>query len=263
MKKSRRKALGQHFLTDRSILARIAKVINPQPDDLIIEIGAGKGSLTGFLCKNGARVIAIEKDKTFIPVLKELVFPNLSVMEADVLQVPFIDLTQSKKAKVVGNLPYVISTPILFKVLAEKACLSFCAFLMQKEVAQRISAHPGSKTYAPLSILFQNEFHTQCRFTVSPFSFSPPPKVVSALITLTKRSRPLFEIKNSKLFLRFLKGAFRSRRKKLSNNLKNLNFPDSAIKKAFLMCGIEENLRPEQVSLSQFATLYEELSYLP
>jgi len=259
MKKSRRKALGQHFLVDKNILRRIVHVISPESDDRIIEIGAGKGALTFALARTGAEILALEKDKAMIPSLRKRDHPNLTVLEEDALRVAFGDLFQGRQGKIVGNLPYAISSPLLFKVLEEKESVSLCVFLLQKEVAQRVCALPGTKKYAPLSILFQNDFEARMHFSVRPSSFSPPPLVESALISLKKRSEPLSSIPHQEGFVSFLKGAFRSRRKKLANNLKALDIPASRIKIAYLACGIDENIRPEQVSLSRFVALYAHL----
>lgn len=259
MKKNKRKALGQHFLVKRNILKKIINVIDPQPEDLIIEIGAGKGALTFPLAKKGPRVIAIERDHSLVPFLKNQDFPNLTILECDVLQVNFKDLVQKKKAKIVGNLPYAISSPLLFKVLKDKDLFSACTFLLQKEVAQRLCAYPGTKKYAPLSILFQNYFVTRLHFHVPSSSFRPSPKVESTLVSLKRRLHPCHSLTDQERFHQFLKGTFRSRRKKLLNNLKNLHIPESDIRKALNICGIDEGLRPEQVSLSQFVALFESL----
>jgi 16S rRNA (adenine1518-N6/adenine1519-N6)-dimethyltransferase len=256
MKNSKRKALGQHFLTDRKALHRIAEVIAPTAGDLIIEIGAGKGALTFYLTKTEAKIFAIEKDKTLIPHLKKKEFPNLTVIAEDALRVDFGDLLQGRKGKIVGNLPYAISTPLMFKVLKERESVTLCVFLLQKEVAHRVCALPGTKKYAPLSILFQNDFEARVHFTVPASSFSPSPRVESALISLRKRPEPLSLIPHREGFVKFLKDAFRSRRKKLSNNLKALEISPSRIKNAYLACGIEEKWRPEQLSLSRFVALY-------
>jgi 16S rRNA (adenine1518-N6/adenine1519-N6)-dimethyltransferase len=256
MKKSKRKALGQHFLSDRNVLEKIIRIIDPQPDDIIIEIGAGRGALTFPLLKKRARVIAIEKDSTLIPHLKRRSSSNLTVLERDVLQVNFEDLVQKKQTKLVGNLPYSISSPLLSMVMENRDLFSVCTFLLQKEFALRLSAQPGTKKYAPLSILFQNIFSIQLHFLVSPFSFSPAPRVESALLSLMRRPHPQFSISDQERFQKFLKGAFRSRRKKLLNNLKNIPISVSAIKKSLQTCGIEEAKRPEEVSLSQFVALF-------
>jgi 16S rRNA (adenine1518-N6/adenine1519-N6)-dimethyltransferase len=255
-KSGKRKALGQHFLHDRQVLRRIVDVIDPQPEETILEIGAGKGMLTFALAKRKARIIAVEKDTSLVPHLKKKDFPNVIIIEKDILKVRFKDLLSPKQAKVVGNLPYSLSSPILFKVLAEKDSVSFCVFLLQKEFAQRLCARPGSKKYAPLSIIFQNFFSTKFHFRVSAASFSPPPEVESGLVSLKKRPLPLFLIARQELFLRFLKGAFRHRRKKLSNNLKKLRLPEPFIENILKTCGIDDSLRPEQISLSQFVHLF-------
>lgn len=255
-KKGKRKALGQHFLQNRYILRRIVKVIDPQPGETILEIGAGKGALTFALAKRKARIIAVEKDTTLVPHLKKEDLPNLTLIEEDILKVHFRDLLPAKEAKVVGNLPYSLSSPILFKVLEEKDAISCCIFMLQKEFAQRVCAQPGSKKYAPLSIIFHNYFIAHLHFSVSASSFSPPPKVESALVSLEKRPAPLFQIDQQELFFKFLKGAFQHRRKKLVNNLKRLHLPVPLIKKVLKTCGIDGNLRPEQLSLSRFVDLF-------
>jgi 16S rRNA (adenine1518-N6/adenine1519-N6)-dimethyltransferase len=256
MKKTRRKALGQHFLTHRKTLLRIVRVIAPKKGDFIIEIGAGKGALTRHLADSGADIIAIEKDRTLIPTLKKLEYPNLAVQEEDALRINFQDLLQGRPGKIVGNLPYSISSPLLFKVLEEKESISSCVFLLQKEVAQRVCASPGTKKYAPLSILFQNDFHAYFHFHVPPSVFSPPPKVQSGLISLTKRSQPISTLPHQESFVKFLRSAFHNRRKKLANNLRALDIPPPLIKEAYRECGVDEKWRPEQVSLLQFVALY-------
>jgi len=259
MKKTRRKALGQHFLTNKKTLHRIVEVIAPEDGDLIIEIGAGKGALTFDLAKTKARIIALEKDSSLIPHLTKQEFANLTVLEKDALRIKFRDLFQGKSGKIVGNLPYAISSPLLFKVLEEKEFVNLCVFLLQKEVAQRVCASPGTKKFAPLSILFQIDFDAHLHFRVPASFFSPPPKVESALISLRKRHQPLHPIPDQERFAKFLKSAFRSRRKKLSNNLRALAIPPSRIKDAYLTCGIDEKLRPEHVSIAQFFALYTRL----
>jgi 16S rRNA (adenine1518-N6/adenine1519-N6)-dimethyltransferase len=256
-KNGKRKALGQHFLHNPRILRRIVNVIDPQPEEIILEIGAGKGSLTFALAERKAEIFAVEKDASLVPYIKKEAFPNLTIIERDILKVRFKDIIPPKKeAKVVGNLPYSISSPILFKVLGEKDSVSSCTFLLQKEFAQRLCAQPGSKKYAPISIIFLNFFETKLHFRVPATSFYPPPKVESALVTMKKRQTPLFRIAQRELFIRFLKGAFRHRRKKLANNLKRLYFSDAVIESTLQTCGIDRNFRPEDVSLSQFIDLF-------
>jgi len=199
----------------------------------------------------------VEKDREFIPLLKKQEkFPNLTVIERDILDVKFSELVKEDRVKLVGNLPYSISSPLLFKILDEKESISSCVFLLQKEVAERLCAGPGSKKYSPVSILFENDFSSHFHFIVSPRSFSPPPRVESGLISLKKRPHPLFPVPDQESFMKFLKEAFQQRRKKLANNLKRLSFPDLRIKEAMKICQIEDNHRPEHVSLFQFFTLF-------
>jgi 16S rRNA (adenine1518-N6/adenine1519-N6)-dimethyltransferase len=256
MRVSRRKALGQHFLKDRGSLQKIVKIIAPVPEDTIIEIGAGKGILTFALAKSDCQVIAIEKDPAFINDLRKPDFPNLTVLEADVLKTDLVELAPGREAKIVGNLPYSISSPVLFQVLSAKDSFSLCVFLLQKEVAERLCASPGTKKYAPLSILFENHFERKLRFIVSPESFSPPPKVESALVSLEKRVKPLFSFIEEKRFQAFLKTCFRHRRKTLVNNLKFLTLEEKTIQQAFSQAGLDSLIRAEALTLAQFAGLF-------
>jgi 16S rRNA (adenine1518-N6/adenine1519-N6)-dimethyltransferase len=254
------KAMGQHFLKDHAVLKKIIRYISPSKEDLIIEIGAGKGALTFPLAAKAGKVIAIEKDPAFIPFLQKKTIPNLTILKEDILKVGFSDLIKAQNfinnVKLAGNLPYSLSSPLLFKVLQERELFSECIFLLQKEVAERICSQPGSKNYAPLSILFQIHFSAKLLFILSPGSFSPPPKVHSALISLKRRDHPLFLVDQEELFRQFLKGAFKHRRKILRKNLEKLNFPLPLIDEALDKFGIKRNLRPEQISISQFVALF-------
>jgi 16S rRNA (adenine1518-N6/adenine1519-N6)-dimethyltransferase len=262
---SKRKALGQHFLASRSVLDKIIEVISPQKDELIIEIGAGKGALTFPLAEKCAKIITVEKDPSLIPILLEEKRDNLVVLENDVLRINFRDLLGQEKrfkdkAKLVGNLPYVISSPLLFKVLEEKDLFSKCVFLLQKEVAHRVTAPPGSKSFAALSILFQMDFETHIHFTVAPGSFVPPPRVQSALLSLKRRPTALFPVKDRDRFRSFLRAAFAKRRKTLLNNLRSLGFSLPIIKEALERVSLRDDVRAEQVSIAQFVSLFEFLS---
>ncbi len=261
MKRTKRQALGQHFLKDPHVLRKIVRLINPDKDDVCIEIGAGRGALTIPLAEKAGKVYAIEKDKTLLPHLQKNLPSNAVLVNADVLRIRFEDLvTQDKRAnktvKLVGNLPYSISSPVLFKVLSEKEIFKECTFLLQKEVADRIAAGPGSKKYAPISILFQRDFEIRLCFVVEPGSFSPPPKVRSALIQLKRRERPLFELSDEDGFRLFLKSAFRHRRKTLFNNLLMANINDSALENTFCELGLDKKVRPEHIAPKQFAQLF-------
>jgi len=259
---SKAKALGQHFLTDRSILRKIVDILDPKKDELIIEIGAGKGALTFPLAERSGKVIAIERDTGLVPFLKEGNWKNIVVLECDVLRVNFQDLLAGEtafpgKVKLAGNLPYSISSPLLFKILEDKDLFSACVFLLQKEVAGRLAAQPGSKGYAPLSILFQLHFEIRLRFTLAPGAFSPPPKVQSTLVSLEKRPAPLFVISDEDGFRRFLRASFAQRRKTLLNNVKSLHFRLDLLKESFRCLDLKETVRAEQLSIGQFVALFD------
>ncbi len=259
------KALGQHFLTSRPILRKIVDIIAPEKDDLIIEIGAGKGALTFPLADRAGKIIAIEKDKSLIPFLLENPRTNLVIRQADVLRLDFRNLVAEERAfagkvKLAGNLPYSISSPLLFKVLEDKDVFSACVFLLQREVAERIGARPGSKDYAPLSILFQRHFDVRLCFTVAPGAFSPPPRVQSSLVALNRRFRPLFPVSDEDRFRRFLRMSFAQRRKTLLNNLKSARYPLDLLRDSFQHLSLEDNVRAEQLSIGRFVDLFERLT---
>ena len=256
------KALGQHFLTSRAILNKIVSIISPHKDELIIEIGAGKGALTFALAERCGKVIAIEKDQSLIPFLVEKKRGNVDILEKDVLSIDFFSLLEEErtffgKVKLVGNLTYSISSPLLFKTLEAKDLFSSCVFLLQKEVAERMSAGPGSKKYAPLSILFQIYFDVRLRFIVAPGSFSPPPRVQSALVSLEKREAPLFLVRDRSRFQAFLRTAFAQRRKTLLNNLKSLGLPFPLFIESFRQLGLDPGVRAEQVPIEKFVCLFD------
>lgn len=256
MKKNPRKAMGQHFLTNPYTLNKIIDCIAPQKNELIVEIGAGKGSLTRLLAEKAGRVIALEKDASLVPHLEKSKPPNLEIQHGDILKINFNRLAEQEKIKLVGNLPYSISSQILFKLLEEHDLIQECHFMLQKEVAQRVCASPGSKKYAPLSLFIQNIFSAKIRFFLSPGSFTPPPKVRSAFVTLKKRKKTLYPFFKTGLFRNFIKNAFSQRRKKLKNNLKNMGFNPQQIKNSFQDCGLNPHIRAEKVSIHDFADLY-------
>jgi 16S rRNA (adenine1518-N6/adenine1519-N6)-dimethyltransferase len=261
MKKTRRHALGQHFLINRGVLRKIIRTISPRADELIIEIGPGKGALTIPLAQEAGKVIAIEKDKNLAADLQGMRIPHLTVVENDVLKVDFRKMLEQEKAfenrvKLVGNLPYSISTPLLFRVLKDRDLFPLAVFLVQKEVAERFCAGPGSKRYAPLSLLFQISFVVRLHFLVSPGSFSPPPKVESAVLSLQRRSEPLFEVGDEPRFQKFLRTAFAHRRKLLIKNLESGPYSPSRLTEAYERIGLPRTARPEELTIAQFVDLF-------
>jgi 16S rRNA (adenine1518-N6/adenine1519-N6)-dimethyltransferase len=254
--KSRRHALGQHFLKNPRVLAKIVDAISPQPPDVIVEVGPGEGRLTSLLSVRAAHVIAIEKDRRLIPGLEQKEIPNLTVLHADVLDVRFSDLMKGSRLTVVGNLPYAISSAFLQKVWDERAIIERGCFLLQKEVGERVCAEPGTKRYGPISVILRNHFEARLVFTLGPGAFSPPPKVDSALVSLTRRPRPLVAIPEENGFPDFVRDLFHERRKTLRNNLKRMGFGASDFEEIATLSGFSLQDRPERLSLEQFAALY-------
>jgi 16S rRNA (adenine1518-N6/adenine1519-N6)-dimethyltransferase len=261
MKKSRRHALGQHFLASPAVLRKIAGVINPKAEDVIVEVGSGRGALTAWLTGKASRVIAVEKDLRLAAGLREMVPENVKVVHGDILKLDLRKILHEAGVpalRLVGNIPYSISSPLLFRVLDDRELLSDCVFLLQKEVAERVTAEPGTKSYAPLGILLQNEFEARVAFRVAPGSFSPPPKVQSALLTLRRRPAPLHAGAADAPFRAFLRDAFAERRKMLWNNLARRSTP-AALAAAYAVHGIARNVRAEELSPDALFALFRSL----
>ena len=261
MYRSRRHALGQHFLTNEGVLRKIVEAVDPKPTDVIVEIGAGRGILTALLAASAGKVIALEKDERLIPGLRENMPANVEVVHADVLKADFRVMVKRAGVpalRLVGNVPYSISSPLLFRALDERELLADCVFLLQKEVAERVTAEPGTKSYAPLGILLQNEFDPRIAFTVAPGSFSPPPKVQSALLTLRRRPAPVHPGAADKPYRAFLRAAFAERRKMLWKNLARRATP-TALAAAYDSLGLARNARAEELSPDQLFALFRAL----
>ena len=241
--------LGQHFLVRQSVLERIAAAVGPA--ERIIEIGPGKGALTAHLLAHGARVFAIEIDPVLVQYLRAKFRdePRLEIIEGDVLKA---DLARWMPAAVVGNLPYYITSPILEKTLARRADLASALFLVQKEVAERITAAPGSRDYGYLSVSAQLLSTVELLFTVPADAFRPPPKVESAIIRLVPRAT--LAVDDPEAFLRFVARCFRQKRKTLRNNLAGFYGREA-------LDGLPEGgLRAEQLSIERLAGLYRRLN---
>jgi 16S rRNA (adenine1518-N6/adenine1519-N6)-dimethyltransferase len=261
MHKSRRQALGQHFLANQGVLRKIAAAIDPRAEDLIVEIGPGQGALTRLLAAGAGRVVAVEKDERLIPGLREAMPANVEIVPGDILKTDLGAIRAKaggRAIRLVGNIPYSISSALLFLVLDERALLADCVFLLQKEVAERVTAGPGTKSYAPLGILLQNEFEARIAFTVAPGSFSPPPKVQSALLILKRRAAPLFPGAAGEPYRAFLRAAFAERRKMLWKNLAR-RFSPTAIDAAYAATGLAKTARAEELAPGILFALFEAL----
>lgn len=248
-----KKALGQHFLTDLEVAKRIADTIERQqlPDDAkkwsdlpVLEIGPGMGVLSQFLLQAGRQVKAVEIDTESVQYLSK-VFPALDVIEGDFLKMDLKELFQGQFA-LIGNYPYNISSQIFFKVLDYREDIPVVAGMLQKEVAERICSKPGSKVYGILSVLLQAWYDCEYLFNVPPTVFSPPPKVTSGVIRLTRNSRRDLGC-DERLFKTVVKTAFGQRRKTLRNSLAGIIPPDSPLREDPIM-----GQRPERLSVEDF-----------
>src|SRR5450432_123940 len=251
-----RKRFGQHFLHDKNILNRIVESVAPQAEDRLIEIGPGAGALTLPLLRAAGKLTAIELDRDLIEPLRELArtVGELSIVSADVLTVDFTALAAGQPLRVVGNLPYNISTPILFHCLDHAAAIRDMHFMLQKEVVERMAAAPGSKVYGRLSVMLQLRCAVQPLFGVPPGAFRPPPKVDSAVVRLTPLPAHALPQVDFALIERIVRAAFGQRRKTLSNALSGI-----ASARELDTAGINPRARAEQLAPSAFVALAEQL----
>jgi 16S rRNA (adenine1518-N6/adenine1519-N6)-dimethyltransferase len=247
-----RKRFGQHFLHDQAIIDRILQALAPQPGENIVEIGPGQGALTWPLLKLCQRLTAIELDRDLVPLLqqKSVGLGELEVFNADILEFNLDSLAATGPFRVVGNLPYNISTPLMFHLLKSVALITDMHFMVQKEVAQRIVAVPGDSLYGRLSVMLQYRCQCQYLFEVPPESFTPPPRVDSAVIRLLPLSAPAAEVGDYATFAGIVQAAFGQRRKTISNSLKGLVSRD-----AMLAIDIDPGLRAENLGIADFAKL--------
>jgi 16S rRNA (adenine1518-N6/adenine1519-N6)-dimethyltransferase len=263
MRRTKRQRLGQHFLKNPRVLDRIAAAVAPGASDLVLEIGPGPGDLTERLCAAAGRVVAIEKDADLVRGLAGRALPNLTLVEGDALELDWAPILESAPAgwtaKVAGNLPYSISTPLLFKILEARARFAEAVVLIQKEVADRLAAKPGGKAYAPLSILFQLHLEVRVLLKVAPGSFAPPPKVDSALVSLRPRPAPLFALDDEAGFRELLRTAFAQRRKTLHNGLIRHGLSGEAASDAISGLGLPAMARPEELSIELWVRLFNAL----
>ena len=248
-----RKRFGQNFLHDQMVIQRIVNSINPKQGDHIVEIGPGEGALTALVLEKIGQMDVVELDRDLIPLLK-INFAStgkLNIHEADDLKFDFCTLKQDeKKLRIIGNLPYNISTPLLFHLFDLSHCISDMHFMLQKEVVDRMVASPGGSAYGRLSVMLQYFCQPEYLFTVKPGAFRPAPKVDSAIVRLIPRDKPPVEIDNFDVFSKLVNFSFTQRRKTLRNILKG-KLDVSQIE----ALGIEPGIRPERLSLAEFAKL--------
>ncbi len=245
-----KKRFGQNFLQDENILNKIVKEINPQPDDVIIEIGPGYGALTQKLLSATENLIAIEIDNELAKNLKEK-FPQLHLINEDFLETDLSKLdSNEKKLRIVGNIPYNITSPILFKLIENNKLIKDAVFMVQLEVAKRMTANRGTKDYGILAVVLKYFTETKLCFKISPNVFYPKPKVFSALVHIHFKEIAESE-EEQKLFIAIVKAAFGNRRKTLKNSFSNSIFHEID----FSNSGIDLSLRAENLSVDDFIML--------
>ncbi len=248
-----RKRFGQHFLHDGRVLTRILAALAPRADDHIVEIGPGKGALTRYLIPHCRRLDVIEIDRDLVELLRQKFagIENLHIHCADALSFDFTHLAEAgKRLRVVGNLPYNISTPLLFHLFRQKQVICDMLFMLQKEVVERLAAIPAGRQYGRLSVMAQYHCRIEKLFTVEPASFQPPPKVSSAIVRLTPYCVPLVDIGDYTCFETVVAAAFGQRRKTLRNALKSL-----LAEEIMRACGIDPKVRAETLPLEAFGCL--------
>lgn len=260
-----KRSFGQNFLADQNLSARIAELATPEPDVQVVEIGSGLGALTGLLVERAARVVAIERDRDLVPALSELFAEpigsgRLVLLEADAKQVDFLEslpgLTPQKRV-IAGNLPYQITGPLLERVVGIGRSIRRGVFLVQKEVADRLAAAPGTEDYGALSVFVQAQFRVERAFIVRRGAFYPQPGVDSAVVVLDPHPVPISE--ETAAFRRAVKGAFSARRKTLRNAWRALGSGDE-VSRAAELAGVELDARGETLSVEQFAAFARALS---
>ena len=257
------KKFGQNILIDSNILESIVSAADITKDDFVLEIGPGIGTMTQYLCEAARQVVAVEIDKMLIPILKDTLseYDNVEVINQDVLKLDIKALAQEKNngkpIKVVANLPYYITTPIIMGLFESKVPIESITIMVQKEVADRMQTGPGSKDYGALSLAVQYYADAKVQLNVSASCFMPRPNVDSAVIKLTAHEKPVVDVDEALMF-KVIRASFNQRRKTLVNGLKNsseLDYTKEEIVQAIKAIGKEENIRGEKLTLEEFAAL--------
>ena len=252
------KSLGQNFLTDESVLTDIVDGAEVDDKDFVIEIGPGVGTLTAKLLMKAKKVTSIELDNDLIPILQEELGDNenFSLIHNDALKVNFNELIGDEQSvKLVANLPYYVTTPIIVKLLKDRYNFKSLTIMIQKEVAERINAEPNCKEYGSLSVLVQYYCNTSIVRRVAPSCFIPRPKVESIVIKLDRLEEPRVKVKDENLMFELVRAGFNMRRKTLWNAAKALNLSKEKLEEAFEKSGVDPKRRAETLSLEEFANL--------
>ena len=258
------KKFGQNFLIDTHVLEKIIAAADVTKDDFVLEIGPGIGTMTQYLCEHARAVAAVEIDKNLIPILGDTLgaYDNVEIINQDILKVDIKKLAEEKNGgrpiKVVANLPYYITTPIIMGLFESHVPIDSITVMVQKEVADRMQVGPGTKDYGALSLAVQYYAAPEIVAIVPPNCFMPRPKVGSAVIRLTRHKEPPVQVADEKLMFRIIRASFNQRRKTLANGLKNsgeLTLPKEVIEESITKLGVPVTIRGEALSLAQFAEL--------
>lgn len=258
------KKFGQNFLIDGRVLDKIIDAANISKEDFVLEIGPGIGTMTQYLAENAREVMAVEIDKNLIPILEDTLaeYENVSILNEDILKVDIGKIAEErnggKPIKVVANLPYYITTPIIMGLFESHVPVESITVMVQKEVADRMQSGPGTKDYGALSLAVQYYAKPYIVANVPPNCFMPRPKVGSAVIRLTKYQKPEIYVKNEKLMFQLIRASFNQRRKTLQNGIKNfseLDFSKEQVVEALEEMGVSSTVRGEALTLEQFAQL--------
>ena len=262
------KRFGQNFLIDTHVLDRIIQASEITKDDFVLEIGPGIGTMTQYLADSAREVTAVEIDDALIPILKDTLkeWDNVNVIHGDILKTDIRKIAdeknQGRPIKVVANLPYYITTPIIMGLFESHVPVDSITVMVQKEVADRMQTGPGSKDYGALSLAVQYYAKPEIVANVPPNCFMPRPNVGSAVIRLTRHEKPPVEVEDEKLMFRIIRASFNQRRKTLANGLNNspeIHLPKEVIQESIVSLGVPENIRGEALSLEQFAELSNEI----
>lgn len=258
------KKYGQNFLIDTHVLDKIINAAKITKDDFVLEIGPGIGTMTQYLASSAREVFAVEIDRALIPILEDTLseYENVTILNEDILKVDIRKLAeernQGRPIKVVANLPYYITTPIIMGLFEEEVPVESITVMVQKEVADRMQTGPGSKDYGALSLAVQYYASPYIVANVPPNCFMPRPKVGSAVIRLSRHEKPPVDVKDPRLMFRIIRASFNQRRKTLVNGLKNaqdLDFTKEEIERAVSACGFPAGIRGEALTLQNFADL--------
>ena len=258
------KKFGQNFLIDTHVLEKIIAAADVTKDDFVLEIGPGIGTMTQYLCEHARAVAAVEIDKNLIPILGDTLgaYENVEIINQDILKVDIRKLADEKNGgrpiKVVANLPYYITTPIIMGLFESHVPIDSITVMVQKEVADRMQVGPGTKDYGALSLAVQYYAEPKIVAIVPPNCFMPRPKVGSAVIRLTRHKEPPVQVADEKLMFRIIRASFNQRRKTLANGLKNsgeLTLSKEVIEESITELGVPVTIRGEALSLAQFAEL--------